>query len=147
MKLCKACYKSPIIGKSPFAKYCLSCRIKINKDKQKIRSYKWWKLNPKKVRDNNRKQMLLKPWLKSYWAAWTRCTNPKNNKNWKYYGGKGIKLLMNKEDFKFLWFRDKAYLLKDPTIDRIKDSGNYTLKNCRFIERKENTLRRRCNNV
>lgn len=41
---------------------------------------------------------------------------------------------MTVEDFKFLWFRDRAYLMKKPSIDRINSNGHYELNNCRFIE-------------
>lgn len=54
---------------------------------------------------------------------------------------------MTLEDFRKLWFRDKAYLLKRPSIDRINSSGDYTLKNCQFIEFKKNNLKKRFNPV
>lgn len=46
--------------------------------------------------------------------------------------------LMTVKDFKFLWFRDKAYLMEKPSIDRKNNNGNYTLKNCQFIELRKN---------
>ena len=41
-------------------------------------------------------------------------------------------------DGKFLWNRDKAYLMKKPSIDRINNDGNYTRENCQFIEHGDN---------
>ena len=70
-----------------------------------------------------------------------RCNYPKDKK-YKYYGGKGIKCLLIMEDLKYLWFRDKAYNLKQPSIDRKNSDGDYIIKNCRFIEMAENRKKR-----
>lgn len=73
------------------------------------------------------------PWYATYYRIYNRCTN-KNSLDYQRYGGRGIKLLMSLDDFKYLWYRDKAYLLKKPSIDRIDNDGNYELSNCRYIE-------------
>jgi len=78
------------------------------------------------------------PWLPHLYDARKRCTNNKNS-HYKYYGGRGITCSLSVKEIKFLWFRDKAYLLEQPSIDRINNDGNYTVDNCRFIEMKENT--------
>ena len=75
------------------------------------------------------------PWRQSYDMAKYRC-EPNN-----VYGKRGIKFCMTVEDFKFLWFRDQAYILNRPSIDRIDTKGNYVLHNCRFIELQENRWR------
>lgn len=67
----------------------------------------------------------------------SRCNNP-NKDNYKYYGGRGIKNLISQKELKELWFRDKAYLMKKPSIDRINNDGNYEYNNCRFIEMNKN---------
>jgi len=72
----------------------------------------------------------------------SRCGNPKDKK-YKYYGGRGIKVKMTKEELLLLWERDKAYEMKQPSIDRIDPDGHYELSNCRFIEMDENRRRRR----
>ena len=77
------------------------------------------------------------PWIITYTQSQQRCNNPKH-KFYKYYGGRGIKMLMKPNDLKYLWFRDKVYLMKKPSIDRINNNGNYTLKNCQYIELSEN---------
>jgi hypothetical protein len=81
------------------------------------------------------------PWYNHYSHTNQRCNNP-NNIKFKNYGGRGIKFLMTVEDFKFLWFRDKAWLLNRPSIDREDNDGNYILDNCRFIELSLNSSRR-----
>lgn len=48
---------------------------------------------------------------------------------------------MTIEDFKYLWFRDKAFDMKEPSIDRVNTKGDYILTNCRFIELQENRWR------
>ena len=45
------------------------------------------------------------------------------------------------QEVKTLWFRDRAYLLKQPSIDRIDGNGDYVFTNCRFIEMEDNRKR------
>ncbi len=52
---------------------------------------------------------------------------------------KGWQHSMSLEDFKDLWDRDKANLLKAPSIDRIDSKKGYHKMNCRFIERSLNS--------
>ena len=49
-------------------------------------------------------------------------------------------MLMSVDDFKTLWFRDKAYLMRQPSIDRLDSNKNYELSNCRYIETLENRI-------
>lgn len=92
--------------------------------------------------ENIRRKKYLKnnPWINHYRNAKARC-NFKYATGYKFYGNRGIKFKMTIEAFKKLWFRDKAYLLKHPSIDRINPDGNYELYNCRFIEALENGRR------
>ena len=84
----------------------------------------------------------LYPWRKSLWNARQRCNNPKN-RDYKYYGGKEIKMLLTAEDCKFLWILYNADSMKHPSLDRINSNFDYVLNNCRFIELKDNALRAR----
>lgn len=77
------------------------------------------------------------PWIKTYRGIKSR-TDYKSDTNYKRYGGKGIKCLITSEELKTIWFRDKAYLLKKPSIDRIDPDGNYEFNNYRYIEFSEN---------
>ena len=82
------------------------------------------------------------PWAKTYWNIIARC-NYKSHSRYSYYGGRGIKCLITKEELKRLWFRDKAYEMNKPSIDREDPDENYTLKNCRYMEISKNIARKR----
>lgn len=81
-----------------------------------------------------------KPWYNCFQHIKQRCNNP-NSGSYKYYGGKGIKCLLTLKGVEFLWNRDEAWKLKNPSIDRKNSKDHYTLKNCRFIELSENSAR------
>ena len=49
---------------------------------------------------------------------------------------------MDKKDFKNTYFRDKAYLLKQASIDRIDSDLDYSIDNVRWIEMRENRVSR-----
>lgn len=93
-------------------------------------------MNIKQIYDKRYKEKY--PWMKSYSEAKQRCTNPNHNR-YRWYGEKGIKFLLTKEKVKKLWFRDKAYNMKKPSIDRIDNDGHYEYDNCRFIEKSLNS--------
>ena len=91
--------------------------------------------NKKEYRD---KYFLTKPWARHYMGARNRtCFQDR-----KYFK-RGLKFLMKIQDFKDLWFRDKAYELKKPSIDRIYSDVGYEKWNCRFIELQENMTRKK----
>ena len=151
-KISKINKKYRIKNKEKIKVWMLNYRKK-NKNKISERKKTWYNQNIKHCKEanhrryiKNKKKYITKnkewakqhKWMKHYSSAKQRCINPKNA-SYKRYGGRGIKFLMTMEDFKFLWFRDKAYLMKKPSIDRIDNDGNYELSNCRFIELSENT--------
>lgn len=78
------------------------------------------------------------PWRKHFYSSRRRCIN-KFDKRYKDYGGRNIEFLLTMKEIKDLWFRDKAYNLLQPSIDRKDNNGNYTYTNCRFIEFKINS--------
>lgn len=124
---CKLCDK--IRGKQWYFK---------NREKDLKDSRDWQRNNKDKKRKIDKRYLKNHPWFSSYTHAKQRCNDSKNN-SYLFYGGRGIKFLMTLQDFKFLWFRDKAYLMDRPSIDRINNDGNYELSNCQFIEQSENS--------
>lgn len=78
-------------------------------------------------------EKIRKPWLNSYKNAQQRCINS-NRKDYKNYGGRGIKFLLTHQECEELWFRDKGWLLKKPSIDRKDNNRDYDFDNCCFIE-------------
>ena len=129
-------------------KICTQCKIKksvkffrINKQrKNKLHS---WCIECQRNRIKNYYKKY--PWKRTLLEIKQRCLN-KNNPFYKWYGGRGIKCLITKEELKILWFRDKAWLLEKASIDRKNNDGNYTFKNCRFIELSKNTTERNIRN-
>lgn len=110
-----------------------------NKDKVKKYQAKWYKKNIEKMRIGQaRRRNNWLPWERTFNLIKIRCVqNPKD----KYYYQRGIKMLITLEELKSLWFRDKAYEMKNPSIDRINSKGDYTFDNCRYIELSENLSR------
>ena len=91
----------------------------------------------KRQKVGNRRKRKEQPWLNHLYNARTRCNNP-NNSDYKNYGGREIQCFLTNEDIKFLWFRDEAWKLNKPSIDREDNNWHYELSNCRFIEHIDN---------
>lgn len=92
--------------------------------------------------NNLEKEYYIKyPWKRTLKNIKQRCDNS-NNPRYKDYGSRGIECKIIEEELKFLWFRDKAYNMKKPSIDREDNDGNYELSNCRFIEKGQNSAER-----
>jgi hypothetical protein len=122
-------------------KILIQCKEYQEKNKEKIKEYhkKWYIKNRNENYLKSRRYKKENPWVVTFDHIHARCTNPKN-KDYKRYGERGIKnLFKNSKEVKFLWFRDKAYEMKEPSIDRINNDGNYCIENCRYIEKVENT--------
>ena len=81
------------------------------------------------------------PWVYHLRDAKNRCNNP-NVIRYPHYGGRGIKFYLTNEEGEYLWKRDKAHLLKCPSINRKENDGDYTVDNCEFIEKGLNSAER-----
>jgi hypothetical protein len=89
------------------------------------------------------------PWVRTFYYILARTKNLhttcKNHKRYsdmvRDYGH--VKMLITKDELKHLWFRDKGFLMKRPSIDRIDSNGNYEISNCRYLEHKYNADRSR----
>jgi hypothetical protein len=97
--------------------------------KEKAREYRRKKYQDYKV---NKKWYLHWRWAKD------RCERL-TAQNYRFYGAIGIRFLLTLRQIHLIWLRDKAYSLKQSSLDRIDSKGDYEFFNCRFIERNENT--------
>lgn len=83
-----------------------------------------------------------------YKSMKNRTTNP-NYKEYKYYGGRGIKICdewLNDFEKFYDWSVSNGYK-DDLTIDRIDVNGNYSPCNCRWVTMKEQQNNRRNNHI
>ncbi len=126
-------------GLSSFCKECEKIYQKGYRDKPENK--KKAKEYAKKYRDKNKIELAKQkenhhkqfPWKRILSCIKQRCNNPKSE-DYKNYGLRGIKNNITEEEIKELWFRDKAYNMIKPSIDREDNDGNYEFDNCRFIE-------------
>lgn len=109
-----------------------------NKAQIKEREKTYRQNNKDKIKEQYQNRKNVHPWISSYRHAKNRCTDL-NNDRFHRYGGRGIKFLLIKEEVKQLWFRDRAFEMEQPSIDRKNNDGHYEFNNCQFMEMVENS--------
>jgi hypothetical protein len=115
---------------------CGSCSAK-NRQKDRV---PWSAYAP--LGDTSYKRCL---WKARYFAIKSRCLN-KNNKDYKDYGGRGIKIhpaLKTPEGFVKVILKLKGWQNPKRSLDRIDNDGDYSPSNLRMATKKQQTLNRR----
>ena len=84
------------------------------------------------------------PLYRKWQSIKNRCYNP-NNSNYKYYGGRGIKICKewvdNPTEF-IIWAFVNGWK-PELEIDRIDNDGDYSPENCQFVTHSVNTVKKR----
>lgn len=82
--------------------------------------------------------------LYSCWSDMRNRCNCTNRKAYKYYGGRGIKVCKEWDDYNTfkIWATNNGYA-DNLTLDRINPDGNYKPANCRWITIQEQQRNRR----
>lgn len=85
------------------------------------------------------------PTYRSWKVMRNRCER-QNDKQYKDYGGRGIKVCQRWKEFaNFL--EDMGLRPEGTSLDRIDNNGDYTIENCRWATRAEQGLNRRDNRL
>lgn len=127
-------------------------KSKTNPTKNAERLRKWRAENPEKAKaDNERRRLRRDKWKQVRWYriaryAQQRCEYPKN-RAYEHYSSRGIKFKLTVVEIAKVWFRDKAYMLDQPEMDRIDPMGHYEIGNIQFITKAENLKRREFNKL
>ena len=119
---CEICGKSRMISKSRInkIKFCQPCGNRLA----------------------NTKHGLSKSPLYPCWAGMKdRCNKP-NHIHYRYYGGKGITICEEWNDFENFYNDLKDTFFEGATLDRIDPNKGYYKENCRWLTRSDNLKHR-----
>ena len=134
----KGCDECKICKKEIMRVYMRKYRLTHPRNRENERKYHLTPIGRAKARIRRVRYLKNNPWILSLYWIKRRCNYPKQS-----YFARGIKCLITSQEVKQLWFRDKAYLMKRPSVDRINSLGNYTFENCRYMELIENQRRKK----
>ncbi len=99
-----------------------------HKDHLLVYQRAWRKKNKERFGEAN-KRSRIKRWAECPWLR---------HRHHAMCNTRGIKHEMTIPELKSIWFRDKAYQMDRPTIDRIDPRSHYTKDNVQFLEFKDN---------
>ena len=149
LKQCPKCTEPKLFsefGKDKNRLDGFKCWCKEHEKEDRIKNKKRIEKYHKEYYEENKEERLVYqkeytekfPWKKTLSDIKQRCYNSKNSR-YKNYGGRGIECRITVEELEKLWYRDKAWLLEKPSIDRKENDGHYEFGNCRYIELVENS--------
>lgn len=87
------------------------------------------------MKNNNK---CIKRIKKVYKGMKERCEN-KNHIGFKYYGAKGTKVLITRDDFVKWYLENVTFDMHRPSVDRIKSHLNYEISNIQLLSRSANS--------
>ena len=97
------------------------------------------KIKEKSTKHGKRKSPIYKVWINIR----QRCYNP-NNQDYRYYGGRGIKVCERWHKFEN-FYEDMGDIYKNGlTIERINNDGHYEPKNCKWVIPSKQQWNKRC---
>lgn len=95
-----------------------------------------------------RKHGLTHTRLYKIWKSMRQRCNSSQHKDFSYYGGRGIRICTEWDDFKVFydWAMASGYA-DNLSIDRINNDGNYEPLNCRWVTHSVQQRNKRCKTI